>query len=164
MKKLLSALIAIMLIATMIPQSLAVEETKFEGYEYVFSREAVDTENNPNLLNDDGRMLTSTMATMELTHIEEAASAAWRPASHNYIYGAEVKAAANGGMYWKATKSPTDMLTCYAIELEVKNGGKYIPSITFTKKKSSPIVDIYLVKEGTVSNEKSTQNFVFGAS
>ena len=161
MKRLFSILLALMLVAAMVPQSLAVEETKFEGYEYVFSREAVDTENNPNLLNDKGRLLTSTMATMKLTHIEEAASAAWRPASHNYITGAEVKTAANGGMYWKATKDPADMLTCYAIELDVKNGGKYIPSITVTKKNSSPIVDVYLVKEGTSANERSTADFNF---
>ncbi|MBQ2742788.1 MAG: Ig-like domain-containing protein, partial [Oscillospiraceae bacterium] len=163
-KKIISFLLAASMLISLFPVAFAQENTdaaEVSEYNYVFTREAVDTENNPSLLNKDGRLLYSTMGNMALTHIKADSSEQWRPAGHHYITGSEVKTAANGGLYWKATRKPTGMLTSYAVELYVPVGGSYVPSIKMTKSKSSPIVDVYLVKEGTTSNGKTPGDFVF---
>ncbi|MBQ7976338.1 MAG: hypothetical protein IJ300_11690, partial [Clostridia bacterium] len=126
------------------------------GYQYVFAKDVFpeDTE-----LDSKGNVPLSELAEMTLETPNINKSDPWKAASHNYINDMAVR----GDHIWVDTNraDSTGKLTCFAIELGVEYGGHYIPNLAYKAQFNSPIIDVYLAKEGTISGGVSTSDFKF---
>ena len=152
MKKITSVVLAILLVATMIPQGFAAEEYA-RDYNYLFTKEAFGSISN---------IARSALAEMTYDSLDSDATDSWKVAGSRYLYNAQANAY---GLYWNAYANRADSgYGCFGVEIYVPEGGVYIPSLTYLARNSAPIVDVYLVKEGTVSGTLTTDSIQFAAS
>ncbi|MBQ9986419.1 MAG: Ig-like domain-containing protein, partial [Oscillospiraceae bacterium] len=101
----------------------------------------------------------SALAEMTLETPDEKLSSPWRVAATTDIYNVNAKTA---GLYWNAVDvRATNKTGCFGVEIDVLESGTYIPSIKYIAKQSAPIVDIYLVKEGTISGGVATSELKY---
>ncbi len=150
MKRLLSALIAIILIATMIPQSLAAE-TDEKDYTYVFSNNAFEGE----------KVTRSELAEMTYNSLNVSVTDLWKVAGTRYINGVQ---STDYGLMINAKHGRTSGVGCFVVEIYVPEGGTYTPSLEYFTRNSAPIVDVYLVKEGTTAGDYSTSDILFATN
>ncbi|MBQ9985055.1 MAG: hypothetical protein IJP38_01985, partial [Oscillospiraceae bacterium] len=74
--------------------------------------------------------------------------------------GQYVGATADGFSYKAVTsRLDTENEAIIAIALEVKDGGKYIPSLTYKAKANAPIVNVYFAKSNVTIGNYSVGNF-----
>ena len=144
MKKVLSVFLAVTMILAMIPTTFASAE-EITGYKYVFSRDAYGSESD---------VSKATLAIKTLSDILTEKSAPWRPAGQRYILNATSNE--NGLYFYSGTGRATGSGNI-GVELEVGAGGTYTPKLTYTAKNTAPIVDVFLVKEGTSVTSGTTE-------
>ncbi|MBQ2741893.1 MAG: hypothetical protein IJF32_03730 [Oscillospiraceae bacterium] len=150
MKNLLSIILAIVMIAAMLPSAFAA--TAFEGYEYVFTNKAFG-------VTDGSNYVRSKLATMTLETPDSSLSHPWKVAGSNLLYNVYAQ---TEGIVWNGyTDNAKNSESAFAIEISVSNGGTYKPSLRYSTIKSAPKVDIYLVKEKTEAGDYSTDDIKF---
>ncbi|MBE6966730.1 MAG: hypothetical protein E7441_11940, partial [Ruminococcaceae bacterium] len=146
MKKLLSIILAIAIIATLMPTAFgAGAETK--KIEYVFSFNAYADENGAqnNTSFQKGDLITKTQSrNMYSDHN------AWSAAGFSWAVTAQLY---KDSLFWNSATGrvsgngqENDLLSA-AMVLEINETGTFIPTLYYTPKTSSPIYNIYLVKK-----------------
>jgi len=153
MKKLLSIILAIVMIASMLPSAFAANTV--EEYNYVFTNKAFG-------VTDGSKVVRSTLAEMTLETPLSSVSDKWRVAGSNYLYNVYAQ---TEGIVWDGyTDNAKNGVSAFAIEISVPTGGTYKPSLSYSAVSWAPIVDVYLVKEGTEAGGYSTNDIKFDAS
>ncbi len=152
MKKLLSIILAIVMIAAMLPSAFAA--TASEEYEYVFKLEALGSQAS------DG--YRSKLATMTLETPLPSVSDKWKVATSRFLYNVYSQ---KEGILWNGDKRyATGGNSMFAVEIWVPTDGTYKPSLNYSAIQSAPVVDIYLVKEGTEAGGCYPSDFQFVTS
>ena len=151
-KRLMSLLVAVAMLMSFIPVNMATAKAA-DGYTYVFSKAGFGSDSN---------IARAALAEMTYDSLDSSVTDSWKVAGSRYLYNAQSN---NYGAYWNAYESRADNgYACFGLEIYVPEGGVYLPSLTYLARNSSPIVDIYLVKEGTASGNYTTDNIQFAAS
>ncbi len=134
MKKILSIILAAAMLLALCPAVFAAETTKeFTGYNYVFTREALKSETD---------IAQNDLANYTFESVDRNISAPWKFASVHRV----ASTLKTDCFKLEATRKNGE--SCFAIELEIKQGGKYIPKLEYIRSDQTGIVDIYLAKEG----------------
>ncbi|MBQ8004457.1 MAG: hypothetical protein IJ299_05125, partial [Oscillospiraceae bacterium] len=155
MKKILSIILATAMLLALCPMAFAEDSTTQEGgvsggYTYKLTDEVLA---ETNIAREDLEKIT------ENSFIDES-TAPWRYAGDANIGNAY---AFNGLNILTSPDCAENKTGCVAIELDVKQGGTYISSLSYVLRESGPIVDVYLVKADHVSGGISTETFGIGA-
>jgi len=125
-------------------------------YVYKFDRTAYASEEN---------VARAELAKKALSDVDTDVSYPWRPAGTRYLTNVYSD---NDGIYWTAaTSRAVSKIACLALELAVFEEARYVPVLEYKTMPNAPIVDVYLVKEGTVitaeidGKEYSPASFIF---
>ncbi|MBQ2741894.1 MAG: Ig-like domain-containing protein, partial [Oscillospiraceae bacterium] len=154
-KRLVSMLLALSMLLSLLPTGFVSANTNAsEGYEYVFKLEALGSQAS------DG--YRSKLATMTLETPLSSVSDPWKVAASRFLYNVYSQPE---GILWNGDKSyATGGNSMFAVEISVPTGGTYKPSLRYSAIKSAPIVDVYLVKEGTKAGGYYPSDFQFVTS
>ncbi len=151
MKKFLSIVLAVAMIATLFPATFALAKDT-GGYTYLFTRDAFGS--GSNVQRDALAEITDSLLDPNLTD-------SWKVAGSFCLYNVF---SASYGLYWNAYTNRTNGDGCFGVEIYVPEGGTYIPSLTYLAGKWAPIVDVYLVKDGTQAGKYTTDYIEFDAT
>ena len=133
MKKFLATILAMAMCISLFPAAYAEGDTTTAtgGYEYVFTSAAYGQETDIN---------RTDLAEKALTDISASASDPWRGVGTYYVNNLALY---QNNLCFSATSNRIGT-TRIIFEVSVPDGGKYIPKLTYTANKTSPIVDVYL--------------------
>ena len=96
MKRFLSIILAIAMIAAMLPNVFATDT--FEGYKYVFTKAGFGSDSN---------IARAALAEMTYDSLDSSVTDSWKVAGSRYLYNAQSN---NYGAYWNAYESQSGFL------------------------------------------------------
>ncbi len=156
MKKIVSIIIAMTLILSLCPLTFAVDASG--KHNYVFTGEA---------LGQTAKKEPSP-TTYTYNNIVSTVSDKWLPAARYYpkltflnpqatieTYGGLVYPFGEEHVKTETGAKPSDgyQKVCVGVKINVEKGGNYLPKLTYFASESAPIVDVYLIKADTKSND-----------
>ena len=166
MKRLISIILTLTLVIGLVPASFAAGEnaaTEFDGYEFKFIQAAHGTFNSD----------TPTESNQSIANIKEGYDAWGFIAScvpsggAVQVQGTYTKIAPNklnSNKDTPVTFSPdmTGTPAAYCFELEVTQGGAFVPTLNWVKHNYGPIVEVYLVPKNEAGTITDLSGFVKG--
>ncbi|MBE6965512.1 MAG: hypothetical protein E7441_05700 [Ruminococcaceae bacterium] len=164
MKKALSLILAMMLVVGLIPAAFASDAPPAEGYTYVFSNAA----HTGSAGNTGSVSFATTMQSIETT--DTSVSARWGYVAEAFPV-ADSSCTDSSQMrlsYYrpdddinKAVTFDPDMegtVSALCLELEVTDGGTFVPTLNYASHSLGPIVELYLVPKSDVSDVITNDN------
>ena len=153
MKKLLCILLTMAMVLGIVPAAFAAGNAT-EAVVYKFDRASIGSPDADVVLADDG--FPKVENGVEPTYTGENP---WRLGGLRR--GLYVGATADGFSYKAVTsRLSEENESIIAIALEVKDGGEYIPSLTYKAKANAPIVNVYFAKSNVQNGNYSVGNFM----
>ncbi|MBQ2741873.1 MAG: hypothetical protein IJF32_03630 [Oscillospiraceae bacterium] len=164
MKKALSLILAMMLVVGLIPAAFASDAPPAEGYTYVFSNAA----HTGSAGNTGSVSFATTMQSIETT--DTSVSARWGYVAEAFPV-ADSSCTDSSQMrlsYYrpnydinKAVTFDPDMegiASAVCLELEVTDGGTFVPTLNYASHSLGPIVELYLVPKSDVTTPITNDN------
>ncbi|MBQ2741427.1 MAG: Ig-like domain-containing protein, partial [Oscillospiraceae bacterium] len=112
---------------------------------------------NRDVFGSTGHVQRDALAEMTFDTVDAALSSPWKTAATAYVYNTFADPT---GLIWNAYQYRADSgAAAYGLELKVPESGTYIPKLAYHVKETSPITDVYLIK-----NDGTLPEFVYGAS